>query len=61
MPKLHPNIDMPTPPPYDENRGFAQESKLNEQDHQQSGNLPPSSDPVRDGDKPFRIHYPGNT
>lgn len=55
---LHPNIDADYPPPYDENKGFAQRSKLVEQERDQSGNLPESSDPVVDGAKPFRITYP---
>jgi len=56
--RLHPNLDADVPPTYDENKGMAQVSKQIEQDHEQSGNLSPSSDPVNDGAKPFRITYP---
>jgi hypothetical protein len=55
---LHPNLDADVPPTYDENAGMNRRSRLNEQEHEQSGNLSPSSDPVNDGDKPFRITYP---
>jgi hypothetical protein len=57
--KQHPNIDTPVPPPYDENKGMGQASKLYEQEHEASGNLPDSSDPVYDGPKPFRITHEG--
>ena len=45
-------------PPYKEGEGFNQKSKLTEQEEAASGNLSPSSDPVNDGPKPFRITYP---
>ncbi len=54
--KLPPQVDADLPPLYDENSGMMRRSKLNEQDHEQSGNLPPSSDPVHD-DTPHRITY----
>lgn len=57
MPDQHPNLDTPVPGPYDENRGMGQASKLNEQEHESSGNLPPSSDPVKDDPKPYRITH----
>lgn len=36
---------------------MGQVSKLYEQEHAASGNLPDSSDPVHDGPKPFRITH----
>lgn len=54
--KLHPAIDAEVPAlPYDENRGMGQVSRLTEQEREQSGNLPDSSneDPAR-SDRPFK-------
>lgn len=56
--KRVPNEDADLGGPYNENKGMAQVSKLIEQEREQSGNLPESSDPVNDGPKPFRITYP---
>lgn len=36
---------------------MGQVSKLTEQEREQSGNLPESSDPVHDGPKPFNITH----
>jgi hypothetical protein len=59
MPKLPVDEDAALSGLYDENKGFAGRVKQSEQEHQQSGDLSPSSDPVRDGDNGFKIHYPG--
>lgn len=56
--KRVPNEDADLGGPYKEKEGFAQKSKLIEQERDASGNLPESSDPVNDGPKPFRITYP---
>jgi len=56
--KRVPNEDADVSGLYNENRGLGQASKLTEQEKEASGNLPESSDPVHDGDKPFRITYP---
>lgn len=53
--KLTPDKDQDVSGVYDESKAMGQASKLNEQDREQSGNLPASSDPVHDGAKPFRI------